>query len=132
MAYQSPITSTLNYGVVKVGAGIDVTDGVISVSEGVINTVLVEDADTPYLVTATDYYIGVIGTVATITIDLPVGVDGRELVIKSEFGNVSDIQVTPQGGEFVDGNGAGYLITVVPDLNPSITLVFRNDTWNIV
>ena len=132
MAYQSPITSTLNYGVVKVGAGIDVTDGVISVSEGIINTVLVEDADTPYLVTATDYYIGVIGTVATITIDLPVGVDGRELVIKSEFGNVSDIQVTPQSGEFVDGAGAGYLITVVPGLNPSITLVFRNDTWNIV
>lgn len=132
MAYQSPVTSTLNYGVVKIGTGIDVTDGVISVSEGVINTVLVEDADTPYSVTATDYYIGVVGTVATITINLPVGTDGRELIIKSEFGNVSDIQVTPQGGEFVDGNGAGYLIEVIPNLNPSITLVFRDTNWNVV
>lgn len=132
MAYQSPVTSTLNYGVVKIGTGIDVTDGVISVSEGVINTVLVEDADTPYSVTATDYYIGVVGTVATITINLPVGTDGRELIIKSEFGNVSDIQVTPQGGEFVEGNGAGYLIEVIPNLNPSITLVFRDTNWNVV
>jgi hypothetical protein len=94
--------------------------------------VLVEDADTPYSVTATDYYIGVVGTVATITINLPVGTDGRELIIKSEFGNVSDIQVTPQGGEFVEGNGAGYLIEVIPNLNPSITLVFRDTNWNVV
>lgn len=132
MAYQSPLASGLNYGVVKIGAGIDVTNGVISVSEGVINTVLVEDADSPYSIVSTDYYIGVIGTLSTITINLPVGVDGREIVIKSEFGNVSNIQVTPQAGEFVDGAGAGYLVSVVPGLNPSITLVFRDTTWNVV
>lgn len=39
MSYKSPLTSTANYGVVKVGAGISVTDGVISssVTPGLLN-----------------------------------------------------------------------------------------------
>lgn len=133
MAYNTPLTSTTNYGVVKVGAGIDVTNGVISVSEGVFNTVLVDDTSgQPYTVSSTDYYIGVVGTVNTITIDLPTGTDGRELVIKSEFGNVSDISLVPQSGEYVDGTGAGLTVTVLSGLNPSVTLVFRDTNWNVV
>lgn len=133
MAYNTPVTSTTNYGVVKVGAGIDVTDGVISISEGVINTVLVNDVNgQPYNVSSTDYYIGVVGTVGTITINLPVGTQGRELIIKSEFDNISDIQITPQSGEYVEGVGAGLLIDVIFGLNPSVTLVFRDTNWNIV
>jgi hypothetical protein len=132
MAYQSPLASALNYGVVKIGVGIDVTDGVISVSEGTINTTLVQDANSPYAVTATDNYIGVVGTIPTITIDLPTGAAGRELVVKSEFGNTSDIQLTPQSGEFVEGNGAGYVIEVVPGINPSVTLIFRDTNWNVI
>lgn len=133
MSYQSPISSTTNYGVVKIGTGIDVTDGIISVTpNGFVNTVLVEDADSPYSVSTTDYYIGVLGTVPTITVDLPTGIDGRILVIKQEEGNLSAVQITPQSGEFVDGAGAGYLIPFLPANLASITLIFRMDNWNIV
>ena len=133
MSYQSPVSSTTQYGVVKIGTGIDVTNGVISVTpNGFVNTVLVEDADTPYAVSATDYYIGVLGTIPTITIDLPIGVDGRELVIKQEQGNLSAVQITPQPAEFVDGAGAGYLIPFLVGNLASITLIFRDDNWNVV
>lgn len=37
MTYKSPLSSTTNYGIVKVGAGISVTDGVISGSTGLLN-----------------------------------------------------------------------------------------------
>lgn len=133
MAYQSPIASTSLYGVVKVGTGIDVTNGVISVvPNGFVNTVLVEDADSPYSVTADDFYVGVLGTIPTITIDLPVGVDGRELVIKQEFSNLSAVQITPAGGEFIEGSGAGYLIPYLVGNLASVTLIFRGDNWNVV
>lgn len=129
MAYNSPISSTTQYGVVKVGAGIDVTNGVISVSEGVVSTVLVNNAASPYAVTATDYYIGVVGTGAAITIDLPVGVDGRTLIIKSEAGQLSDINIVPNGTEDIE-NAAGYQILAASD--GSVTLVFRGTNWNVV
>ena len=132
MAYQSPTASTTSYGVVKVGTGIDVTNGVISVSpNGQVNTVLVEDADTPYQVSVDDYYIGVLGTIPVITIDLPVGVDGRELVIKQEFSNLSAVQITPQVLDFIEGQG-GYLMPFLVGSLPSVTLIFRGDNWNIV
>jgi len=133
MAYQSPAASTTGYGVVKVGTGIDVTDGVISVvPNGFVNTVLVEDGDSPYEVTDTDYYVGVLGTIPTISIDLPTGVDGRELVVKQEFSNTSAISVTPVSGEFVEGAGAGYTIPYLVGALSSITLIFRGDNWNVV
>ena len=37
MAYKAPLASTTNYGIVKVGTGISVTDGVISGSTGLLN-----------------------------------------------------------------------------------------------
>ena len=133
MAYQSPIASDTSYGVVKVGTGIDVTDGVISViPNGQVNTVLVEDADSPYAVSTTDFYIGVLGTTPSISIDLPVGVDGREVVVKQEFSNLSAVAITPASGEFVDGIGAGYTIPYLVGALSSITLIFRDDNWNIV
>ena len=129
MAYNSPISSTTQYGVVKVGTGIDVTNGVISVSEGVISTVLVNNAASPYSVTATDYYIGVVGTGAAITIDLPVGTDGRTLVIKCEAGQTSDVTIVPNGTEDIE-NTTGYQILAATD--GSVTIVFRGTNWNVV
>jgi hypothetical protein len=129
MAYNSPISSTTQYGVVKVGTGIDVTNGVISVSEGVISTVLVNNAASPYSVTATDYYIGVKGTGVAITIDLPVGANGRTLIIKSEAGQLSNVNIVPNGLETVE-NAATYQILAASD--GSVTLVFRGTNWNVV
>lgn len=129
MAYNSPVSSTTQYGVVKVGAGIDVTDGVISVSEGVISTVLVNDAASPYAVGSIDYYIGVEGTGGGVTIDLPVGSNGRTLIIKSEAGQTSDITITPNGLETIE-NTTTFSILATTD--GSITLVFRGTNWNVV
>ena len=129
MAYNSPPASTTNYGVVKIGAGIDVTDGVISVSEGVISTVLVDDAASPYAVSSTDYYIGVDGAGAGVTIDLPVGSNGRTLIIKSEAGQASDVTINPNGIETIE-NALSFSILAVTD--GSITLVFRGTNWNVV
>jgi len=99
---------------------------------GLVPTVLVEQPDTPYTVLASDYYIGVVGTGDLITILLPTGVDGRELIIKAEFGDLSSIQITPQSGQYVEGAGAGLLLTVVAPATPSVTLIFRADNWNVV
>ena len=133
MSYNSPISSTSNYGVVKVGTGINVTAGVISVvPNGILNTVLVTNTESPYSVLSTDNYIGVIGTGVLVTINLPIGVDGRELVIKSEFSNTSDVQITPSVGEFLEGAGGGILLPYFTSYYPSVTLVFRAGQWNIV
>ena len=130
MAYNSPVATTTRYGVVEIGTGITVTNGVISVPpNGQVNTTVVEDADSPYAVVATDYYIGVNGAGAGVTINLPVGVDGRELVIKSEAGQTSDVTITPNGAETVE-NAATYSILAATD--GSVTLVFRDTNWNAV
>ena len=130
MAYNSPVASTTKYGVVEIGTGINVTNGVISVPpNGQVNTTVVEDADSPYAVTSTDYYVGVNGAGAGVTINLPVGVDGRELVIKSEAGQTSDITVNPNGAETVE-NAASFSILAATD--GSVTLIFRDTNWNAV
>lgn len=130
MAYNTPLSSTTTYGVVKIGTGINVTNGVISVTpNGQVNTVRVTDADSPYSVVADDYYIGCAGQGGGITIDLPVGTDGRVLVIKSEAGQPSDISVIPNGAETIE-NAASYTILAATD--GSITVIFRNTNWNVV
>jgi hypothetical protein len=129
MAYNSPISSTTQYGVVKVGTGIDVTNGVISVSEGVVSTVLVNNAASPYSVTATDYYIGVVGTGVDVQINLPAGTDGRILVIKAEAGQTSNVLIVPAGAETIE-NTINYSILAASD--GSVSLVFRGTNWNVV
>jgi hypothetical protein len=130
MAYNSPVASTTKYGVVEIGTGINVTNGVISVPpNGQVNTTVVEDADSPYTVTSTDYYVGVNGAGAGVIINLPVGVDGRELVIKSEAGQTSNITINPNGVQTVE-NAASYSILAATD--GSVTLIFRDTNWNAV
>lgn len=130
MAYNSPLASTTSYGVVKVGSGINVTNGVISVTpNGQVNTVRVTDADSPYAVTSDDYYIGVAGQGAGVTINLPVGTDGRVLVIKSEAGQPSNITINPNGANTIE-NTTSYSVLAATD--GSITVVFRGTNWNVV
>lgn len=130
MAYNSPVSSTTAYGVVKIGTGIDVTNGVISVvPNGQVNTTVVTDILSPYSVTSTDYYIGCAGAGAGITIDLPAGTDGRVLIIKSEAGQTSDVVIVPNGLESIE-NTTSYTILAATD--GSVTLVFRNTNWNVV
>jgi hypothetical protein len=134
MAYNSPLTSTTNYGVVKVGSNITVTNGVISVvGNETVNTHLVNNAASPYTLdsagTTPNYYLGVVGTGAAIAINLTAGVDGRTVVIKSEAGQTSDITVTPNGAETIE-NAASYTILAATD--GSITLIFRGTNWNVV
>ena len=134
MAYNSPLASTTNYGVVEIGTGISVTNGVISVApNGQVNTISVVDADSPYTVDSAgalpNYYLGVNGVGGGVTILLPAGVDGRELVVKSEAGQTSDITITPNGADTVE-NGATWLILAASD--GAVTLIFRGTNWNVV
>lgn len=133
MAFNSPLASTTGYGVVKVGANISVTNGIISVvGNETVNTHLVDNAASPYTLdsagTTPNYYLGVVGTGAAITINLTAGVDGRTVVIKSEAGQTSDITVTPNGAETIE-NAASYTILAATD--GAVTLVFRGTNWNV-
>lgn len=134
MAFNSPLASTTGYGVVKVGANISVTNGIISVvGNETVNTHLVNNAASPYTLdsagTTPNYYLGVVGTGAVITINLTAGVDGRVVVIKSEAGQTSDITVTPNGAETIE-NAASYTILAATD--GAVTLVFRGTNWNVI
>lgn len=134
MAFNSPLASTTGYGVVKVGANISVTNGIISVvGNETVNTYLVDNAASPYTLdsagTTPNYYLGVVGTGAAIAINLTAGVDGRVVVIKSEAGQTSDITVTPNGAETIE-NAANYTILAATD--GAITLVFRGTNWNVI
>lgn len=134
MAFNSPLASTTGYGVVKVGANISVTNGIISVvGNETVNTHLVNNAASPYTLdsagTTPNYYLGVVGTGAAITINLTAGVDGRTVVIKSEAGQTSDITVTPNGAETIE-NAASYTILAATD--GAVTLLFRGTNWNVI
>jgi len=134
MAYNTPVTSTTNYGVVKVGSGINVTNGVISVvGNETVNTYLVNNAASLYTLDSAgatpNYYLGVVGTGAAITINLTAGTDGRTVVVKSEAGQTSDITIVPNGAETIE-NAASYTILAATD--GSTTLIFRGTNWNVV
>ena len=134
MAFNSPLASTASYGVVKVGSGIDVTNGVISViGNGIVNTHVVDNAASPYTLDSAgatpNYYLGIVGTGAAITINLTAGVEGRVVVIKSEAGQTSNITVVPNGAETIE-NSANYPILAATD--GSITLIFSGTNWNAV
>ena len=134
MAFNSPLSSTTGYGVVKVGSGIDVTNGIISViGNGIVNTKLVNNAASPYTLDSAsptpNYYLGVVGTGAAISILLTAGTEGRVVVIKSEAGQTSNITITPNGAETIE-NAATYTILAATD--GAVTLIFSGTNWNAV
>jgi hypothetical protein len=134
MAYNSPLATSTTYGVVEIGTGINVTNGVISVSpNGQVNTISVVDADSPYTIDSAgalpNYYLGVNGVGGGVTIILPAGINGREIVVKSEAGQTSDITINPNGAETIE-NATSYTILATTD--GAVTLVFRGTNWNAV
>lgn len=134
MAFNSPLSSTTSYGVVKVGSGVNVTNGIISVvGNDTVNTKLVNNAASPYTLdssgTTPNYYLGVVGTGAAITINLTAGTEGRVVVIKSEAGQTSDITINPNGAETIE-NAASYQILAATD--GAVTLLFSGTNWNAV
>ena len=134
MAYNSPLASTTNYGVVQVGTGIDITNGVISViGNGTVNTTVVDNAASPYTLDSAaetpNYYLGVVGTGVPISIVLTAGTEGRVVVVKSEAGQTSDVTITPDGAETIE-NAANWTILAASD--GAVTLIFSGTNWNVV
>ena len=134
MSYNSPLASATGYGVVKVGTNIQVVNGVISVvGNDTVNVHTIVDADSPYTLdsagTTPNYYLGVDGAGAGVTINLTAGVNGRVVVIKSEAGQTSDILINPNGAETIE-NAASYTILAATD--GSVTLIFNGTNWNVV
>lgn len=134
MAFNTPLASTTSYGVVRVGSNINVTNGVISVvGNDTVNTLTITDADSPYTLdsagTTPNYYIGVDGAGAGVTVDLTAGVNGRVVVIKSEAGQTSDITINPDGAETIENAGS---FSILAATDGSVTLVFNGTNWNVV
>ena len=134
MAFNSPLATISSYGVVKVGSGIDVTNGIISViGNGTVNTLVVNNASSPYTLdsvgTTPNYYLGVVGNGAAISILLTAGTEGRIVIVKAEAGQASDITITPNGAETIE-NAASY--TVLAATNGAITLIFSGTNWNVI
>lgn len=150
MSYLSQPTSKTDYGVVKIGDYINVSeDGIISSPELIegpgitINydtdfiTISATGADlihvygtsTNYTATADDEYIGVSSTSA-VTITLPGTVsEGRVYIIKDEYGQGSGkITIQPPVGTLIDKK-TNYIISVP---NQSVQMVYRAAGWWIM
>lgn len=150
MSYLSQPTSTLDYGVVKIGNFINVTeDGIISspeiiegdgitidyttdfitISASGADLISVYGTTTNYTVTADDEYIGVSSANAVI-ITLPsTASDGRVYIIKDEYGQGSGkITILPPIGTLIDKK-SNYIISVP---NQSVQVVYRAGGWWIV
>lgn len=150
MSYLSQPTSKTDYGVVKIGNFIDVSeDGIISSPEIVEGSGIsieyttgfitissygadlmhVHGTTTNYTATADDEYIGVSSTNA-VTITLPSAPDeGRVYVIKDEYGQGSGkITIQPPSGTLIDKK-TNYIISVP---NQSVQVIYRAAGWWIM
>lgn len=149
MSYLAQPTSKEEYGLVRIGQNINVTeDGIISspsviagpgitvISSGDYITVSANAADlisvtsttVTYTATATDEYIGV-NSKQDVTIRLPTGVDGRIYTIKDEYGRGGGkITIQPGDDESIDKKKS--FVMTIP--HQSISVVFRAGNWWIV
>lgn len=120
-----------NTGVLSLVAGTGIT---LSASTGTI-TVSATGADflntigvtSNYTATATDEYIGVNST-NLVTVTLPVGINGRQYVIKEERGSgTGRVNVQGTNNEAIDGSPFKQLTA-----NASLTVVFRAGQWRVI
>lgn len=120
-----------NTGVLSLVAGTGITlsasTGTITVSAtgaDLLNTIGVVNN---YTATATDEYIGVNST-TLVTITLPVGITGRQYIIKEERGTgTGKVNVQGTALETIDGSPFKQLTA-----NASLTVVFRAGQWRII
>ena len=120
-----------NTGVLSLIAGTGITlsgsSGNITVSAtgaDFLNTIGVTNN---YTATDTDEYIGVNST-SLVTVTLPVGIEGRQYIIKEERGTgTGKVNVQGTSSEKIDGSSFKQLTA-----NASLTVVFRAGTWRII
>lgn len=100
------------------------TSGVVTISaatEGILKTV---GTATNYTAAADDEYIGVTATPALIT--LPAGIVGKTYIIKNEASS-GNTTIKGTGAEFIDGTATKVLSSYA-----SVSVVFRNNKWNVI
>jgi hypothetical protein len=116
---------------------IDATTAVVVNERGFLNSDVAgaivpttSTSTTPYIIQATDYYIGVNYNGAAIVV-LPVGITGRPYIIKDESGALNGstrtITVSATSPNTIDGLGQATLVGAYA----SLTVIFNNN-WNIV
>lgn len=120
-----------NTGVLSLVAGTGITlsgsTGNITVSATGADFLNTVGVTSNYTATATDEYVGVDST-SLVTVTLPVGVDGRQYVIKEEHGSgTGKVNVQGSNSEKIDGSPFKQLTA-----NASLTVVFRAGQWRII
>lgn len=120
-----------NTGVLSLTAGTGITlsgsTGNITVSATGADFLNTIGVTSNYTATATDEYIGVDST-SLVTVTLPVGVDGRQFIVKEEHGSgTGKVNVQGSNSEKIDGSPFKQLTA-----NASLTVVFRAGTWRII
>ena len=150
MSYLAQPTSKIDYGVVKIGDFINVSDdgvisspeiisgpgitidyttGYITVSATGADLISVYGTTTSYTATADDEYIGV-SSASAVTITLPsTAAEGRVYIIKDEYGQGSGkITIQPPSGTLIDSK-VNYIISIP---NQSVQMVYRAGGWWII
>jgi hypothetical protein len=120
-----------NTGVLSLTAGTGITlsdsTGNITVSATGADFLNTVGVTANYTATATDEYIGVNST-SLVTVTLPVGVDGRQYIIKEERGSgTGKVNVQGSNSEKIDNSPFKQLTA-----NASLTVVFRAGQWRII
>lgn len=120
-----------NTGVLSLTAGTGITlsgsTGNITVSATGADFLNTIGVTTNYTATDTDEYIGVNST-SLVTVTLPVGVDGRQYIIKEERGSgTGKVNVQGSNSEKIDNSPFKQLTA-----NASLTVVFRAGQWRII
>jgi hypothetical protein len=120
-----------NTGVLSLIAGTGITlsgsTGDITVSATGADFLNTVGVTANYTATATDEYIGVNST-SLVTVTLPVGITGRQYIIKEERGTgTGKVNVQGTSSETIDGSPFKQLTA-----NASLTVVFRAGTWRII
>ena len=116
---------------------INATTAVVVNERGILNSGVVGNIvtttstnTTPYVVQATDYYVGV-NYNGTAVVQLPVGITGTEYIIKDESGlldgSTNVITVSATYPNVIDGLTQANLVGPYA----SLTLIFNNN-WNVV
>jgi hypothetical protein len=120
-----------NTGVLSLTAGSGITlsgsTGNITVSATGADFLNTVGVTSNYTATDADEYIGVNNT-TLVTVTLPLGVNGRQFIIKEERGTgTGKVNVQGTGGETIDGSPFKQLTA-----NASITVVFRAGAWRVI
>jgi hypothetical protein len=120
-----------NTGVLSLIAGTGITlsgaTGDITVSATGADFLNTVGVTSNYTAKATDEYIGVDST-SLVTVTLPVGVDGRQYIIKEERGSgTGKVNVQGSNSEKIDGSPFKQLTAYA-----SITVVFRAGQWRVI